>query len=270
MMLPLMALCIAALLAGGYYRYYLNQVSTSWEQLSVIELPNLTLDKIENALDTQLTKHQLTSQERIALADSLYRWIESQRTASLDAFLSFRFHGLKKTDLSVSESLSHYYSQFLTPDNASPSEGISDDSKPESVIESLFRIHGGRNELLFRGKRLCLGCIQGISLSSLKAEVRQHQENPLNEHMTRDNPLSMEGFTGVYEAVGPFRHLLSELTSRSKTVNVSFIVRSGKGARMAYKCGLQWVWLPQRKIWFPIELMIGYPGDRTPMEAFLF
>ena len=130
--------------------------------------------------------------------------------------------------------------------------------------------HTNKKALGYRGKRLCLACIKSVSLNSLDIKITEKTENPLNEFMNGTDRLSLESFTGVFEAVGNFRHHLSGLTARSKTANVSFIIRSGDGTRSAYKCGMQLIWLPDREVWFPIELMIGYPGDRMPMEAFLF
>ena len=269
--LPLGILSIGMLVASTYYNRYLNRISSTWELIPRVDITTISPESILVEFESKIDQATLSNEERTELASTLSSWIESQRDGTLDSFISFRNKGLKNGDVAVSEALAYYYQQFINTKDTENLDGSSQNSLTHTdIISAMYEARTSERDLVFRGKRLCLACIKSISLNSLEVKVTDRIENPLNEFMNGNDRLSLESYTGVFEAVGEFRHHLAGLTSRSKTVNISFIVRSGGGLRSAYKCGMQLIWLPSRKIWFPLELMIGYPGDRMPMEAFLF
>jgi hypothetical protein len=262
MFLPLGILSIGLLVASAYYNRYLNRISSTWELLPSVDIATISSDRILSEFESKIDQASLSKEEQTQLASTLLSWIESQRAGTLASFISFRNKGLKNGDVAVSEALAHYYQQFIgVGDTENLSESSQNSLARTDIISAMYEARTNKRNLDYRGKRLCLACIKSVSLNSLEVKVTDKTENPLNEFMNGSDRLSLESFTGVFEAVGEFRHHLDGLTSRSKTANVSFIVRSGEGLRSAYKCGMQLIWLPSRKTWFPLELMIGYPGE---------
>ena len=271
MLLPLGLLLIGLLIASTFYSRYLDRISSSWKLLPSDNITALTSDKIQAAMESKTPKASLSKVELSQLASTLLSWIDSQRAGTLDSFISFRTRGLKNGDVAISEALAHYYQQFLgLRETRNSTEGSQTPQTDSDIVSAIYTAHTSEQDLSFQGKRLCIACIKSVSLNSLDIRITRNTKNPLNEFMNGTDRLSLESFTGVFEAAGKFKHHLSGLTARSKTANISFIMGSGNGPRSAYKCGMQLIWLPERKVWFPIELMIGYPGDRMPMEAFLF
>ena len=269
MFLPIGILSLGVLFATTFYNRYQNRISSSWRLLPRVELTAISSASILEAISSKVDGSNLPQDETSKLASTLSSWIESQHAGTVDSFMAFRNRGLERGDVRVSEVLAHYYQQFLNINENEPLQ----QPQPQpgtDIISAIYKAHASEGGLDFRGKRLCLGCVKSVSLNSLELKIANGTDNPLNEFMNGDDHLSLESFTGVFEAIGEFRHHLSGLTSRSKTANVSFVIESGDGPRRAYKCGMQLIWLPTRKSWFPIELMIGYPGSQMPMEAFLF
>ena len=267
LLLPIFLLVGGLLIANVYYHNYLDHLSQSWNRYPRVPLGSTKPNEIEAALKKQIDPSVLSPAELTGLAKAMGNWLNTQRDGSLESFQSFRMEGIKSGEIIISRDLCAYYQQFLE-DDQQPSPPAPD-LKSEDLIKSLFRAQQNGKELVFNGKRLCLKCIESISIDSIRASVVAGEINPLNTFMNGDDHFSMESFTGVFEPVGPFRLLLDGLTERSKTANVTFVVSSGDGNRQAYLCGLQYIWLPERELWFPIELMVGWPGTRMPMEAFL-
>ena len=271
MLLPILLLFVGVLISTAFYDRYMDRISSKWEGFALVDVSKISRESLMSVIRSRIGPDVLDEQEAASMAETLDRWVKSQDSGTGEAFRSFRGEGVKGGDVIVSEALGYYYAQFLNGYQCGDSgEALFNDRRGPDVVDVLFEAHADRHELSLNGKRLCLSCVRGVSLESIEIEVKDRDVLPLNEFMNGEDRLSLESFTGVFEAVGEFRHYLTGLVSRSKTANVSFVVSSGEGNRKAYKCGMQLLWLPKRKTWFPIELMIGYPGDRMPMEAFLF
>ena len=271
MLLPVFLLIVGLLLSAVFYEQYMNRISSRWGDFGFVEVSEIDKEGIVGAISDRTGEGVLTREEASALAETLVRWVRAQDIGTVEAFRAFREYGIVGTDVVVSEALGFYYAQFLNGyECANSGEDLAKGQRGRDIVDVLYDAHVKEHELIYNGKRLCLSCVERVSLSSLEIQVGDKVARPLNELMNGEDRLSLESFTGVFEAVGDFRHYLTGLVARSKTANVSFLMGSGEANRNAYKCGMQLLWLPKKQAWFPIELMIGYPGERMPMEAFLF
>ena len=248
----------------------INRITREWLEHPTLPLDQISLDTVYGEVHPLSKHYPISDPESLALAESLLAWIESQQSGSQEKFETFRYAHLAADQFKSSPDAHSYYHRFLEDRPQTRPMEEQQDSVDTDLIDELYAAREDEAALRLRQHRLCLDCVESVALNSLKLEASPGPPLPMETFLTEGHQLNVSWHPQLLAPAQSLRDRIAGLEDTTKSVHLSFLVRTGTEANQTFRVGLQFVWLPETETWLPLDMKTVHPGKREPLEVFLF
>ena len=269
-LMPMVVIACIAGVAVFVAMGYIDDVKNEWLNVPQIALKEVDEETVVSILQQQCSTNNLTELQSAGLIGAVLAWVDSQKRGGKESFMAFRYSGLSPDNFQVASGLDSYYLQFFGGGAETQSNTTTVVETPDGLMDKLFNSKQSGNQLTFNKNRLCLGCLESLSLETLRVKVAPAATNPMNAFLAEGRHLSQSTFPGFVAPSKLFHREIVDLGIKAQTANVGAIVSTGSDPDKTFRLGIQFLWIPNHKTWLPVELAIAYPGKRLPREVFLF
>ena len=248
----------------------INRITREWLEHPTVPLDQISLDSVYGEIHPLSKHYPISDPESLALAESLLAWIESQHTGDKEKFETFRYAHLPADQFTSSQDAHAYYLQFLEARPMKEKAEEQENPVDTNLIDELYQAREEEASLGLRQQRLCLDCVESVALDSLKLEASPGTPLPMDTFLTEGHKLNLSASPQLLTPTKSLRDKIAGLGDTTKSVHLSFLVRTGTEANQTFRVGLEFVWFPESETWLPLDMKTVYPGNGEPLDVFLF